>query len=98
MSASAESSSSMAIDKKENESDSEEEIIILDLPKMKLELMQKTKECQERGLAHSYKWLSEIRYSIRYVANTILSIAVVRIYWHTKKVQSTSLEKWIVGT
>ena len=63
MSASAESSS-MAIDKKGNESDADEEII-LNLPQMKLELMQKTKECQERGLAHSYKWLSEIRYSIR---------------------------------
>jgi hypothetical protein len=39
--------------------------ILLDLPQMKLELSQKAADCQQRGLAHSYKWLAEISYAIR---------------------------------
>ena len=41
-------------------------MIPLDLPLIKLELSKKAAECQQRGLAHSYKWLAEISYALRY--------------------------------
>ena len=41
--------------------------IQLDLPQMKLELLVKCVEYQQRGLCQSYKWLAEISYSLRYV-------------------------------
>ena len=65
--------SSMNIDKKESDSDSGVDIT-LDLSKMKLELLEKTKQCQDRGLTHSFKWLSEILYSIRYVRTYINNV------------------------
>ena len=40
--------------------------IPLNLPLMKLELTKKAAECQQRGLAHSYKWLAEISYALRF--------------------------------
>ena len=41
--------------------------IRLDLPAIKGELTVKRAECQQRGLAHSYKWLAEIAYALRKV-------------------------------
>jgi len=38
----------------------------LNLPEIKRELIGKSVECQRRGLAHSFKWLSEILYALRY--------------------------------
>ncbi|XP_059082328.1 cell division cycle protein 23 homolog [Tigriopus californicus] len=40
----------------------------LDLPAIKLELLQKSLECQQRGLSHSHKWLAEINYALRSVS------------------------------
>lgn len=37
----------------------------LDLSSIKSEVLSKAVECQTRGLTHSFKWLSEILYSIR---------------------------------
>eukprot|EP00095_Tigriopus_kingsejongensis_P008399 snap_masked-scaffold9_size846264-processed-gene-4.16 protein:Tk08399 transcript:snap_masked-scaffold9_size846264-processed-gene-4.16-mRNA-1 annotation:"cell division cycle protein 23-like protein" len=39
----------------------------LDLAGMKLELLRKSLECQQRGLMHSYKWLTEINFALRNV-------------------------------
>ena len=47
------------------EDDEDSEDFSLDLPNLKVEIMQKTCECLQRGLTHSYKWLSEILYSLR---------------------------------
>ena len=37
----------------------------LDLPELKAEILVKIHQCQQRGLTHSFKWLSEILYSLR---------------------------------
>ena len=68
MSLEEEETPGMAVDKNDYEPDAEIDIK-LNLTEMKLELLQKTKECQERGLLHSFKWLSEVLYSIRYVVH-----------------------------
>lgn len=39
--------------------------IDLDLPELKAEILAKIYQCQQRGLTHSFKWLSEILYSLR---------------------------------
>lgn len=39
--------------------------IDLDLPELKAEILSKIYQCQQRGLTHSFKWLSEILYSLR---------------------------------
>jgi len=44
---------------------SEIPVIDLDLEAMKRELMVKIRECQERGLTQSFKWLAEILHALR---------------------------------
>jgi len=39
--------------------------ITLDLPAVKAEVLTNAIGCQSRGLIHSYKWLSEILFSLR---------------------------------
>ena len=79
MSLEEEETPGMAVDKNEYEPDAEIDIK-LNLTEIKLELLQKTKECQERGLLHSFKWLSEVLYSIRYVIHIIYIINAKFIY------------------
>ncbi len=40
-------------------------VIPLDLVSMKKEIMTKCRECQERGLVQTFKWLAEIQYALR---------------------------------
>jgi hypothetical protein len=40
-------------------------VIPLDLLTMKKEIGQKSRECQERGLTHTFKWLAEIQFALR---------------------------------
>ena len=40
-------------------------VIPLDLAAVKKELIKKSRECKERGLTHSFKWLAEIKFSVR---------------------------------
>ena len=42
------------------------ESIILDLPAIKRELLQKTRECAQRGLGQTFKWLAEISHTLKY--------------------------------
>ena len=81
MSLEEEETPGMAVDKNDYEHDAAEIDIKLNLPEMKLELLQKTRECQERGLLHSFKWLSEVLYSIRYVhgkfGNEICNVSII---------------------
>ena len=79
MSLEEEETPGMAVDKNEYEPDAEIDIK-LNLTEIKLELLQKTKECQERGLLHSFKWLSEVLYSIRYVIHTIYDLFLHYFY------------------
>ena len=37
----------------------------INIPSMKTEILEKAAECQQRGLTHSFKWLSEILYALR---------------------------------
>lgn len=37
----------------------------LNLSSLKAEVLAKAVECQSRGLTHSFKWLSEILFSVR---------------------------------
>ena len=39
--------------------------LTLDLPSVKAELMLKFAQCQQRGLAHTAKWLAEILHALR---------------------------------
>ncbi len=43
------------------------EPIELSLPEMKTEIWEKAIECRERGLSHSFKFLSELLYTLREV-------------------------------
>lgn len=45
-------------------------VIALDLESIKRELLVKSRECQERGLTQSFKWLAEIRHSLKDVKVT----------------------------
>ena len=40
-------------------------VIPLDLVAMKKEIMTKCRECQERGLVQTFKWLAEIQFALR---------------------------------
>ena len=40
-------------------------VISLDLEAVKAELLVKCRECQERGLTQSFKWLAEIIHSLK---------------------------------
>ena len=40
-------------------------VIPLDLQTIKHEITQKCRECQQRGLLHTFKWLAEIQYALR---------------------------------
>jgi hypothetical protein len=40
-------------------------VIALDLPTMKRELFVKCGQCQQRGLAQSYKWIAEISHALK---------------------------------
>ena len=46
---------------------SQQLIFNLDLPAIKKEILLKCKECQERGLTQSYKWLAEILFALKKV-------------------------------
>ena len=39
--------------------------IPLDLVTIKHEIAQKCRECQDRGLIQTFKWLAEIQYALR---------------------------------
>ena len=51
---------------------SEIPVIDLDLEAMKRELMVKIRECQERGLTQSFKWLAEILHALRWCKSHFL--------------------------
>ena len=42
-------------------------VLQLDLSTLKAEVLSKAVECQSRGLTHSFKFLSELGYSLRNV-------------------------------
>ena len=46
---------------------SQQLVFSLDLPSIKKEILGKCKECQDRGLTQSYKWLAEILFALKYV-------------------------------
>ena len=46
---------------------SQHSVFSLDLPAIKREILIKCKECQDRGLTQSYKWLAEILFALKKV-------------------------------
>ena len=46
---------------------SQQLVFSLDLPSIKKEILGKCKECQDRGLTQSYKWLAEILFALKKV-------------------------------
>jgi hypothetical protein len=61
----------MAMDSARGAASPEFSSIRLDLPHLKVEVHSKAVECQQRGLMQSFKWLSEILFTMRYVQNTL---------------------------
>ena len=46
-------------------------VLQLDLSTLKAEVLSKAVECQSRGLTHSFKFLSELGYSLRNVERVL---------------------------